>query len=141
MSILLLLSNLVAPVTGYFKERGQIKAATKERKDELTKLALTSKLESIRKAESVNLDLDKANGSDPIPWANDVTLVLFLLPFVCAFIPATLPNITAGFEALEKMPEWYKYSLGMMLISVWGYRNLVSPIIQSIAKAYLNRKL
>ena len=134
-----LLDVLVEPISSYFKNRSVIKAEVKKRKDEIKKLSLKAKIKSIQKSEDINLSLDQSNGSDPIPWANDVTLVLFLLPFVLAFYPPALPHIIAGFEALENMPEWYKYSLAMMLISVWGYRNLVSPIIQSIAKAYLSR--
>jgi len=48
-------------------------------------------------------------------------------------------HIENGFAVLRGMPEWYQYALGMMLVSVWGYRKLVSPIIQSIAKAYLGK--
>ena len=134
-----LLDSLVEPIATYFKTRSVLKAEVVKRKDELKKLNLKAKIKSIQKSEDVNLHIDKSNGSDPIPWANDVTLILFLLPFVLSFYPPALPHIIAGFTALEDMPEWYKYSLGMMLISVWGYRNLVSPIIQSIAKAYLGR--
>lgn len=134
------LTQLISPVTNYFTERSKIKAAVVQRKDELKKLSLETKLKSIEKAEDTNLNIDQVNGSDPIPWANDLTLILFLLPFVGAFFPWAMPHIKAGFIALESMPEWYKYSLGMMLVSVWGYRNLVSPIIQSIAKAYLGIK-
>ena len=138
--ILSALGGIAKPVADYMSEGRQIKAAAAERKDELKKLAFETKLESVRKAEDANIQLDLTHGSDPILWANDVTLILALLPCVLAFYPPALPHIMAGFAALEKYPEWLKYSLGMMLISVWGYRNLVSPIIQSIAKAYLSSK-
>lgn len=134
------LTNIIKPLSTYFTEKSKIKAANVKRKDELSKLSLKAKIKHIENSQETDLSLDKANGSDPIPWANDLTLILFLLPFVGAFFPWALPHISAGFIALELMPEWYKYSLGMMLVSVWGYRNLVSPIIQSIAKAYLSTK-
>lgn len=132
------LTGLVEPVSSHFKDKAKIKAATNKRKDELKKLELKAKLTSIQKSEDSNLGLDN-NTENRIPWADDLTLILFLLPFVLAFYPPALPHIQAGFEALDQMPEWYKYSLGMMLVSVWGYRNLVSPIVQSIVKAYLGR--
>ena len=132
-------TGLVEPITSHLDTRAKIKAATNERKDELKKLDLVAKLKNIEKATETDLSLDAKNGADPIPWANDLTLILFLLPFVLAFYPPALPHIEAGFAALNNMPEWYKYSLGMMLVSVWGYRNLVGPIIKSVASAYLNR--
>ena len=134
------LTNIIEPISTYFAEKSKIKAAIGKRKDELIKLSLEAKIKHIENSQETNLSLDKINGSDPIPWANDLTLILFLLPFVLAFYPPALPHIIAGFAALDNMPEWYKYSLGMMLVSVWGYRNLVSPIVQSIAKAYLSTK-
>ena len=139
MNLIKIVSDLISPVSNYFNTKSVLKAEVGKRKDELAKLSLKAKIKSIQKSGDTNLSIDKANGSDPIPWANDVTLILFLLPFVLSFYPPALPHIVAGFQALDGMPQWYKYSLGMMLISVWGYRNLVSPIIQSIAKAYLSR--
>jgi len=133
------IGGLIKPVSDHFSEKSKIKSAIGKRKDELTKLNLKAKIKLIQKSGDASLSIDQANGSDPIPWANDATLILFLLPFVLSFYPPALPHIVAGFQALDGMPQWYKYSLGMMLISVWGYRNLVSPIIQSIAKAYLSR--
>ena len=126
---------LIAPVASFLETRTKVKEAKSKRKDTIKKLNIRSKIETAKS----NQTLDVTNGGDPIPWANDVTLILFLLPFVLSFWPPALPHIMAGFTALGMMPEWYKYSLGMMLVSVWGYRNLVSPIIQGIAKAYLGR--
>ena len=133
-----LVTAIVNPVGEYFTEGQKIKAAKQHRKDELKKLNLEAKLESIKNSEKSNTEMDK-EAENRIPWADDLTLVLFLLPFVLAFCPPALPHIQAGFEALDKMPEWYKYSIGMMLVSVWGYRNLVAPIVTSVTTAYLNR--
>lgn len=142
-----MLAQLIGFIPGLFKsgldtykEGKQIKAAKDERKDELKKMSLETKLESIKKAETANLDIDTVNGSDPIPWANDVSFALGLLPIPLAFIPGMAPHIAAGFTVIGNMPDAYKYGLGMMLVSVWGYRNLVEPIIKSIIKAWLGNK-
>lgn len=129
------LTGLVEPVTNHLTERAKIKGAANERKDELKKLSLESKIETAKS----NQTLDVKNGGDPIKWANDVTLILFLLPFGLAFYPPALPHIKAGFTALNEMPDWYKYSLGMMLVSVWGYRNLVTPIVKTITSVWLSK--
>ena len=136
-----ILGNITAPVVDYFKEGQMIKAAKVERKDVLTKLKLETTLESIRNAEATNLQLDEMNGSDPIKWANDVSFIIFLAPAVLCFYPPAIPHIQAGFLAISEMPLFWQYGLGMMLVSVWGYRNLVEPIIKSIAKVWLGKKV
>lgn len=133
-----LFTAIAKPVGEYFTEGQKIKAAKSERKDELKKLNLEKKLESIKKSEDSDIDMDK-NTEKRIPWADDLTLILFLLPFGLAFYSPALPHIAAGFEALDTMPDWYKYSLGMMLVSVWGYRNLVTPIVKTVASVWLNK--
>lgn len=129
------ISGILSPVSDYLTNRATIKEAGKKRKDELKKLSLEAQIKGVEQ----NIDIDAKNGTDPIPWANDLTLLIFLMPFVLAFYPPALPHIEAGFEALKAMPEWYKWSLGMMLVSVWGYRNLVTPIVKVVTTAYLKR--
>ncbi len=121
------LSALVSPITEVIKGKQEIKKAVtlstikKIRTDQLTD------------AEMDNLSRGQAGLMD------DVSFYVFLAPALLAFYPPALPHIQAGFLALESMPEWWQYSLGMMLVSVWGYRKLVSPIVTSIAKAYLGK--
>lgn len=134
------IAAIARPIGKYFTERQMIKAAVGERKDALTKLKLEAKIKDATQAAEANLALDTKNGGDPIPWANDVSFGLFLLPVPLCFFPDAVVHVKAGFTALGEMPQWYQAALGMMLVSVWGYRNLVEPIIKSIAKAYLGSK-
>jgi len=132
-------TTLLSAATKYFSEGRQIKAAVKLRKDELSKLSLETKLEAIKSSDESAMQMDSTT-EGRISWADDVSFAVFLLPAVLAFWPAALPHIRAGFIALDSMPDWYQYALGMMLVSVWGYRQLVNPIVHMIAKAYLGVK-
>ena len=118
-----------------YSEGKQLKAATVARKDELHKIALEGKLESIKRSESVNNDLDRVNGADPIKWANDVSFAMFMAPIPLSFYPPMVPHIEAGFAVLQTMPKEYQYAVAMMLVSVWGYRGLVQPIILALLGA------
>lgn len=122
-------------VAGYFQEKQQIKKAKEERKDELKKISLETKLEGIRNASESDMKMDEES-NERIAWADDVSFAVFLAPALLSFWPPALPHISAGFQALGEMPVWYQYALGMMLISVWGYRRLVTPIIL----AYFGKK-
>lgn len=135
------ISSVTKPVGEYFNEKQKIKAAVSERKDELKKLSLESKLKSIEKSEDVNNSLDEKNGADPIPWGNDVTLILLLIPCVLSFYPPAVPAVKAGFIVLQSMPDWYLYGLGMAFVSIWGYRGLVVPIVRVlISKSIIGKK-
>ena len=125
--ILSLLGGLISPITEVVKGKQAIKKAVTE-----------SKIKRIEAKEMTDIELDKLSRENS-GWRDDISFYLFLMPMVLAFYPPALPHIQAGFIALESMPQWYQYGLGMMLISVWGYRKLVSPIVEAIAKAWLGR--
>ena len=125
--ILYLLGGLISPITEVVKGKQAIKKAVTE-----------SKIKRIEAKEMTDIELDKLSRENS-GWMDDISFYLFLMPMVLAFYPPALPHIQAGFIALESMPQWYQYGLGMMLISVWGYRKLVSPIVEAVAKAWLGR--
>ena len=125
--ILSLLGGLISPITEVVKGKQAIKKAVTE-----------SKIKRIEAKEMTDIELDKLSRENS-GWMDDISFYLFLMPMVLAFYPPALPHIQAGFIALVSMPQWYQYGLGMMLISVWGYRKLVSPIVEAVAKAWLGR--
>ena len=106
-----LFTAIIKPVAGYFNEGQKIKAAKSERKDVLKKLSLETKLESIRKGEDADIQMD-ANANGRIPWADDLSFLLWLAPVPLAFVPSCVESIQAGFLVLESMPTWYMYKIG-----------------------------
>tara|TARA_R110000796_G_scaffold44892_1_gene109083 strand:+ start:1522 stop:1920 length:399 start_codon:yes stop_codon:yes gene_type:complete len=126
-SILGFLGTLVSPITEVVKGKQAIKKAITD-----------SNIEKIRNNQMSDIDMDKLN-RESAGLMDDISFYIFLSPAVLAFYPPALPHIKAGFIALEGMPQWFQLALGMMLISVWGYRKLVGPIITSIATAYLGK--
>lgn len=133
-----LIGDAIKAGVGYFSDRQKIKAAVTERKDELTKLNLEAKIKSATASVEHDMKMDEGARANA-GWMDDISFYVFLAPAVLAFFPGMVVHVENGFTVLAEMPEWYQYALGMMLISVWGYRKLVSPIIQSIAKAYLGK--
>ena len=61
-------------------------------------------------------------------WKDEFLLILFAIPFVMAFIPQTQPYVVAGFEILQDLPEWYQYSLGVMVAASFGVRKFMKVI-------------
>jgi len=133
-----IIGDAITAVGGYFRDGQKIKAAVGERKDELKKINLTARIESAKAGVTHDMKMDESARANA-GWMDDISFYVFLAPAILAFFPGMVDHIENGFAVLQDMPDWYQYALGMMLVSVWGYRKLVSPIIQSIAKAYLGK--
>ncbi len=54
--------------------------------------------------------------------------LLFSVPLVGAFIPSMAPYIAKGFEVLDKTPEWYRWLLVGIVVSVYGLRWMFGKI-------------
>lgn len=128
-----IISDIIKGVSDYANKRQEIKAAVRERKDVIKEKALDAKLEGIRNGTEADIEMDKNRNSG---WMDDVSFAVFLMPALLAFYPPAIPHIEAGFKALASMPLWYQYALGMMLVAVWGYRRLVTPIVEIVVKQY-----
>ena len=57
-------------------------------------------------------------------WKDEWLTILFSIPLVLVFFGDTGRNIVAdGFTALETMPEWYQYTLGVIVAASFGVRS------------------
>lgn len=126
---------LVSPVVDLLKNRQQLKAAAVADEMKIKSAVTKAKVDKIERGDISDIKLD-TDARTTAGLMDDISFYIFLSPAVLAFYPPALPHIMAGFKALESMPTWWQYGLGMMLVSVWGYRKLVSPIILSLAEAY-----
>jgi len=70
----------------------------------------------------IDWDLEMAKGSQS-SWKDEWLTILFSLPLVLAFIPGMEEIVANGFTQLEAMPEWYQYSLGVIVAASFGVRS------------------
>ena len=56
-------------------------------------------------------------------WKDEWLVILFSIPLILAFIPGMEGVVQNGFEQLNKMPEWYQYSLGVIVAASFGVRS------------------
>lgn len=61
-------------------------------------------------------------------WKDEWLTLLFSVPLVMAFIPGAVQYVEAGFDALENMPEWYKYTLSIIVAASFGVRSAIGFI-------------
>lgn len=67
-------------------------------------------------------DLEMARGSQS-SWKDEWLVILFSVPLVLSFVPGMEEVVSNGFAQLEKMPDWYQYSLGVIVAASFGVRS------------------
>ena len=58
-------------------------------------------------------------------WKDEYLVLLFSIPLILAFLPFEWADdaVANGFAALEKMPDWYSYTLGVIVASSFAVRS------------------
>ena len=69
----------------------------------------------------IDWDLEMAKGSHS-SWKDEWLVILFSIPLILAFIPGMEGIVANGFQQLEQMPQWYQYSLGVIVAASFGTR-------------------
>ena len=70
----------------------------------------------------IDWDLEMAKGSQS-SWKDEWLTILFSIPLILAFIPGMEEVVSNGFAQLQAMPEWYQYSLGVIVAASFGVRS------------------
>ena len=119
-----MLTALIGPIS-------QLAGTWLEGKVEKTKAETGAKV-AIAKAEAtimekkatgeIDWDLEAIKGSQN-SWKDEWLTILFSIPLILAFIPGMEDLVRNGFQQLEQMPEWYQYSLGVIVAASFGVRS------------------
>ena len=70
----------------------------------------------------IDWDLEAIKGSQS-SWKDEWLVILFSVPLILAFIPGMEGVVANGFAQLDAMPEWYQYSLGVIVAASFGVRS------------------
>ena len=70
----------------------------------------------------IDWDLEAIKGSQN-SWKDEWLTILFSIPMILAFVPGMEGVVQQGFSQLEAMPEWYQYSLGIIVAASFGIRS------------------
>ena len=118
-----MLSMLIGPVAdlagtwlnGKVEEK-KAQSATKVAKAQAEAVVMQKKATG-----EIDWDLEMAKGSQS-SWKDEWLTILFSLPLILAFVPGMEELVRNGFQQLEQMPEWYQYSLGVIVAASFGTR-------------------
>ena len=58
-------------------------------------------------------------------WKDEWLTLLFSIPLIMCFIPSMVPYVQDGFEVLGNMPDFYQYTLSVIVAASFGVRSVI----------------
>ena len=81
------------------------------------------KLDRLNNAEMNEAEWDKLMAeASKDSWKDEYWTIILSIPAMLAFFPDMVPHVTAGFQALDIMPDWYKAALGVAIGASFGVK-------------------
>ena len=120
-----MIQALIGPIAelagGWLKGKASAQAAASN----LKLVEAEAKATIMKSAATSEADWEKvmAQGSQS-SWKDEWLTILFSIPLILVFTGDWGREIVAnGFIALETMPEWYQYTLGVIVAASFGVRS------------------
>lgn len=120
-----MLQALIGPLTelagGWLKGKADAQAAAAN----LKLVEAEAKATIMKSAATSEAEWEKimAQGSQS-SWKDEWLTILFSVPLVLCFTGEWgRQTVSDGFAALESMPEWYQYTLGVIVAASFGVRS------------------
>jgi|TARA_R100000995_G_C3475022_1_gene120428 hypothetical protein len=120
-----MLQALIGPVSGLLGSWMDSKTEEQRGKSAVAKAKAEAEAKVMVSAATSTADWEKlmAKGSQS-SWKDEWLTILFSIPLILAFAGEWGRTIVAeGFAALQVMPEWYQYTLGVIVAASFGVRS------------------
>ena len=102
-------------VTGFIDTK---KAKAKQK---LVKIEAETSLMEKQIAGEIEWDVAAQKNSKE-SWKDEYLTILFSIPLLLCFLPFTVGYVERGFEALAMTPDWYRYTLGIIVSASFGIK-------------------
>ena len=124
-------SAIVNGISGYFKDKNEIKKVQVEADKLLIMAEAESKAKRLEREAEMDYDLDRiAMQNMDKSWKDELILLIWLTPVIMCFIPEYHVYVTNGFASLALVPDWYMYILVGMVTVIYGMRGLLRMMIE-----------
>ena len=115
------LSGPIANLAGTWLE-GKVEKTKAETGAKVARAKAEATIMEKKATGELEWDLEMARGSQS-SWKDEWLVILFSVPLILAFIPGMEGVVANGFSQLEAMPQWYQYSLGIIVAASFGVRS------------------
>jgi len=119
-----MLTALIGPISqlaGTWLE-GKVEKTKAETGAKVAKAKAEATIMEKKATGEIDWDLEAIKGSQS-SWKDEWLVILFSVPLVLAFIPGMEGIVANGFAQLNAMPQWYQYSLGVIVAASFGVRS------------------
>lgn len=143
--------EVIKNIFGFGKEillnKNKLKAAKQEQQFKIVEAQTKATVNRILSNTDSDNQIDLiTNQQKSETFKDEVITYLFLIPvfiatitpFIIAFKESNFINLSndirISYENLDKLPEWYKYVLGAIVIDVLGFRSFARKLISKYIK-------
>ena len=119
-----MLTALIGPISqlaGTWLE-GKVEKTKAETGAKVAKAKAEATIMEKKATGEIDWDLEAIKGSQS-SWKDEWLVILFSVPLILAFIPGMEGVVANGFAQLDAMPEWYQYSLGVIVAASFCVRS------------------
>ena len=103
--------------------RGRVETKAAETRAKVAKAEAEAQIMLSRATSEADWEKIMAQGSQS-SWKDEWLTILFSIPLILVFVGDWGRDIVAnGFTALETMPDWYQYTLGVIVAASFGVRS------------------
>mgnify|MGYP001219395204 FL=1 len=119
-----MLSALIGPLSSLASTwlEGKVEKTKAETGAKVARAKAEATIMEKKATGEIDWDLEAIKGSQS-SWKDEWLVILFSVPLVLAFIPGMEGVVANGFQQLEAMPQWYQYSLGVIVAASFGVRS------------------
>jgi hypothetical protein len=100
---------------------GYVDTKKAKAKQKLVKIEAETSIMEKKIAGEIDWDKEAISGSKE-SWKDEYLTILFSIPLLLCFIPFTVEYVERGFEALSLTPDWYRYTLGIIVSASFGIK-------------------
>ena len=122
---------IISGITGYFKDKNEIKKVEVEAEKMLVLAKAEAEANKMKRESEQDYDLDKiAMTAMEKSWKDEFLLILFSIPIAMCFFPDYRQYVEDGFKTLNIIPEWFMYIYVAMIVVIYGLRGLLRMFLQ-----------
>ena len=101
---------------------GKVEQTKANAKTKVAKAVAEAAIMEKKASGEIDWDIEMARASSS-SFKDEWLVILFSIPLILAFIPGMEGIVANGFQQLEQMPQWYQYSLGVIVAASFGVRS------------------
>ena len=118
-----MLQMLIKPLLGVASDAigGYMETKKVKAKQKLVKIEAETEIVKQQIKGEIDWDVEAIKGSKE-SWKDEYLTILFSIPLLLCFLPFTVEYVERGFAALAMTPDWYKYTLGVIVSASFGIK-------------------